>query len=111
MKFKSKGELLLKLRSFNSIGEGAQGICYLDINNKLVYKIYHDFLDDYKCNYNYLDIMRFSNIKNNTYIFPKDVIYVKDEIVGYIEPYVNNKDLTKINPLKVSLKEYQKVEF
>lgn len=103
MNFKSKGELLLKLRSFKNIGEGSQGVCYLDKNNGIVYKIYHEFLDDYECNYNSKDIMQFSNIKNNTYIFPKDIISVKDKIVGYIEPYINSKDLTNINPLKVSL--------
>ena len=39
MDFKSKGELLLKLRSFKNIGEGSQGVCYLDKNSGIVYKI------------------------------------------------------------------------
>ena len=100
MDFKSKGELLLKLRSFKNIGEGSQGVCYLDKNSGIVYKIFNQVFDDsldsylYYYKYNRQDIMKFGNIKNNTYIFPSDVIYVQDEIVGYIEPYVNSKDLT-----------------
>ena len=103
MKFKSKRDLLLKTLVLKEIGEGSQGICYLDSNNKLVYKIYHEFFDGSMGDYNYNNIMQFSNIKNNTYIFPKDVIEVDDKIVGYIEPYVNSKDLSSINPLKISL--------
>ena len=41
MDFKSKGELLLKLRSFKNIGEGSQGVCYLDKNSGIVYKIFN----------------------------------------------------------------------
>ena len=109
MNFKSKGELLLKLRSFRKIGEGSQGVCYLDKNSGIVYKIFNQVFDDsldsylYYYKYNRQDIMKFGNIKNNTYIFPSNVIYVQDEIVGYIEPYVNSKDLTKISPLRISL--------
>ena len=103
MKFKSKRDLLLKTLVLKEIGEGSQGICYLDKNNKLIYKIYHEFFNECMSDYNYNNIMQFSNIKNNTYIFPKDVIEVDDKIVGYIEPYVNSKDLSSINPLKISL--------
>ena len=103
MKFKSKRDLLLKTIVLKEIGEGSQGICYLDKNNKLIYKIYHEFFNECMSDYNYNNIMQFSNIKNNTYIFPKDVIEVDDKIVGYIEPYVNSKDLSSINPLKISL--------
>ena len=103
MKFKSKRDLLLKTIVLKEIGEGSQGICYLDKNNKLIYKIYHEFFNECMSDYNYNNIMQFSNIKNNTYIFPKDVIEVDDKVVGYIEPYVNSKDLSSINPLKISL--------
>ena len=48
MEFKSKKDLLLKIKSLKKIGFGAQGICYLDKNTYLVYKIYNDFFDDYK---------------------------------------------------------------
>ncbi len=104
MEFKSRRDLLLKTLVLKEIGRGSQGICFLDKNNSSVYKIFYQFLDNYKVKeYSYSEIMQFSNIKNNTYIFPKDVIKVENEIVGYIEPYVNSKDLTKVDPLKVSL--------
>ena len=103
MEFKSKKELLYKTIFLKEIGEGSQGICYLDKINNVVYKIYYDFLYYNEYNYNYQDIMKFSDIKNNTYVFPKDVICVNNKVVGYIEPYANSKDLTKINPLKISL--------
>lgn len=103
MKFKSKRDLLLKTLVLKEIGEGSQGICYLDRSNKLVYKIYHDFFDGYAIDYNYNHIAQFSIIDNNTYIFPKDVIEVDNKVVGYIEPYVNSKDLSSINPLMINL--------
>lgn len=103
MYFKNEDDLLLKIKSLKEIGFGAQGICYLDKNTSLVYKIYNGFFDGYKLHCNYVDIMKFSNIKNNTYIFPKDVIWVNDRIAGYIEHYVNSKDLFNINPFRVSL--------
>ena len=103
MEFKSRIDLLSKIKSLQEIGEGSQGICYLDKNSNFIYKIYYDYLDGCECNYDYQNIMQFSDIKNNTYVFPKDVICVNDEIIGYIEPYVNSKDLTSIDLLKVSL--------
>lgn len=103
MEFKSRRDLLLKTLVLKEIGEGSQGICYLDKDNKLVYKIYHEFFDGCMSDYNYNNIIQFSNIKNNTYIFPKDVIEVENEVVGYVEAYVNSKELNKINPLKVNL--------
>ena len=103
MKFKSKRDLLLKTLVLKEIGEGSQGICYLDRSNKLVYKIYHEFFDGYAIDYNHTNIEQFCNIDNNTYIFPKDVIEVDNKVVGYIEPYVNSKDLSSINPLMINL--------
>ena len=47
--------------------------------------------------------MKFSGIKNNTYMFPKDVVKVNGIIVGYVKSYVNSKDLTSINPFRISL--------
>lgn len=104
MYFNNKSELISKLNSLKILLSGSQGECYLDKNNKLVYKIYHQFLDNYDdIKYNYNEVMRFSNVSNNTYIFPKDIIDVNDEIVGYTMDYVSAKDLSSINPLLVKL--------
>lgn len=104
MNFNNRSELMNKLNSLKPLSFGSQGMCYLDGNNNLVYKIYHQFLDDYKhIKYNYDYIMRFSNVSNNTYIFPKDVIEVNNKIVGYIMNYIDSKDLFSVNPLLVKL--------
>ena len=104
MEFKSKKDLLLKIKFLKEIGRGSQGICCLDKNNSLVYKIFYQFLDNSVIEkYSYSEIMQFSNIKNNTYVFPKDVLTVDNDIVGYIENYVSSKELTSVNPIKVSL--------
>ena len=81
MEFKSRRDLLLKTLVLKEIGEGSQGICYLDKESRLVYKIYHEFFNGCMSDYNYNNIMQFSNIKNNTYIFPKDVIVVDNKRV------------------------------
>ena len=103
MHFKNRNDFLTEINSFTELGEGAQGICFLDKDKKTVYKIFHEFFDDCEPQYCYNDIMRFSDIKNNTYMFPKNVINVNGIIVGYIKPYVKSKDLTSVNPLKISL--------
>ena len=51
-------------------------------------------------------MLRFSNIKNKTFIWAKDVIIVNNEIVGYISNYVNAKSLYKINPLLINLNKF-----
>lgn len=53
-------------------------------------------------------LLRFSNIKNNTFIWPTDVIYVENELVGYTMPYKNSKNLFQIDPLSVSLNALEK---
>ena len=104
MHYNNRSELITKLKHLKALSSGSQGECYLDKNNKLVYKIFHQFLDNYDyIKYSYDDIMRFSNVLNNTYIFPKDVIEVNNEIVGYTMDYVSANDLSSINPLSVNL--------
>ena len=107
MYFKNKKELLVKLKFFNEIGFGSQGTCYLDNNTNTVYKVFNQYLDedieeDEIICYNKDDIMRFSNIKNNTFIFPKDIIIVDNEIT----PFVDAKPLYKINPLCINLDKF-----
>ena len=104
MHYNNRCELITKLKHLKTLSSGSQGECYLDKDNKLVYKIYHQFLDNYDyIKYSYDDVMRFGNLSNKTYIFPKDVIEVNSEIVGYTMDYVSAKDLSSINPLLVKL--------
>lgn len=112
MYFKNIQELSIFIQRTNYIGSGCQGTCYLNYRDKKVYKIFNEFLDeefyDDKITYNKEEIMRFSGIANNTFIFPNDVIYVGDEIVGYITDYVKSNPLYQTNPLNLSLDKFSK---
>ena len=106
MVFQNKKELLIILSNLKKIGDGSQGTCFYDPKNNCVYKIYNGFInedtdDDFV--YSKDTIMRFSNIKTKTFVFPSDVIYVNNYIVGYMTPYVKAKPLYNINPLLISL--------
>jgi len=98
---------------FKEIGFGSQGICYLNKIDKKVYKIFHQVFDEYDedwyvC-YDKKEILRFSNVINKTFIWPNDVISIKNEIVGYISDYIDAKSLYKINPLNINLDDFSKL--
>ena len=46
MNFKSEKKLKTYLNSLEFIGQGSQGICYLDKTNNTVIKIFHDFFEE-----------------------------------------------------------------
>ncbi len=106
MIFNTKEELNLFIKKLIYIGEGTQGKCYLDKNNLLVYKFFwHCFLED-EFDLSYFsedDILKFSHLKANTIIFPKEVIYLDKEVIGYTTRYRNAPNLYKLNPLNLSL--------
>jgi hypothetical protein len=106
MVFKTMKELKewLDLCDSAYLSQGGQGRCY-KIGNK-VYKIFLQYIeddDDEITPYFKEDILRFSDVKNNTYVFPTDVIMVGDIVVGYITDYVNGKSLYQTNPFNVNL--------
>ena len=111
MRYDTKKEFSSFLRFMESmgflkeIGTGSQGICYLNLINNKVYKIYHQFFDEdkeYNVEYRKEDILLFSNIINDTFIWANDVIVVENEIIGYVSDFVNARSLYKINPLSVN---------
>lgn len=118
MKYDTRDEFLLyinlmeKFGVWKEIGVGSQGICYVNVNNNQVYKIFHQFFDredgflEFFHNYTKEEILRFSNIVNDTFVWVKDVIVVENEIVGYVSDYVNAKSLYKIDPLTVDLNHF-----
>lgn len=110
MKFISREYLLSYLKNLLFIGMGSQGECFLDKKTNKVFKIFHQYVDelddDWKFNYTKENLLKFSNIRNNSYIFPSDVITVGDEIVGYSCDYVNGNSLFTINPLEVNLDKF-----
>ena len=83
---------------------GSQGQCYLDRSNKKVYKIFNSFFyEGFENDYQEEDILKFSGILNNTYIWPSEVITVDNKIIGYIIPFIKGTELCQINPLSVNL--------
>ena len=105
MKFRSKEELDSFLRTLEYIGKGCQGLCFLDRKTNQVYKIFRkDYLEDVCRISNADDIMEFSHISNDTFIWPNGVILVDDMVVGYTHSYVNAKNLCDFNdPFGVNL--------
>lgn len=112
MRFKNSDKLLgfLNKKYVIELGSGSQGICYLNKLNKKVYKIFHQFFDfnfeDFSISYGKDEIMRFKDVANSSFVFPKDVIWVKDEVIGYVTDYVEGKSLFEFNPLFVHLDDF-----
>ena len=110
MKFRTMDDLKLWLKiheKYNFDG-GSQGKCYR-IGNK-VFKIFIQFIEDDEDDmivYDQDEILKFSSVVNNTYIFPNDVIMVGDLVVGYITDYVDAISLYKINLLDVEIDKFQ----
>lgn len=104
MEFASSEILRKYLLKLNFLSCGSQGSCFVDLDKKYVYKIFNSFLADEENPYfSYEDIMKFSNVKNGTFIWPLDVIKVNKMIVGYMLPFKNAKDIFSLNPLSISL--------
>lgn len=105
MVLKSKEELSYLLHTLKPLSFGSQGECFLDSKTNLVYKLYFDYEgeEDYATSYREEEITRFSNIHNKTFIWPIDVIWLEDKIIGYITKYKKAENLYKLNPLSVNL--------
>ena len=103
MNFINREHFDMFLKNLKFLGVGSQGVCYLDGKHKVVYKVFHTYFDKEKSDYRIQEILRFSNIVNDTFIWPSDVINVSGEIVGYTMPYVRAKSLYENDPLLVDL--------
>ena len=103
MNFINREHFNILLKNLKPLGIGSQGMCFLDEKHKIVYKVFHEYFDYEKSNYKEEEILRFSHIDNKTFIWPKDVLIVKNEIVGYTMPYVKSKNLYERNPLLINL--------
>lgn len=108
MEFKSRSEvdLFIKSKRFKYIDGGAEGECFLDTYSNTVYKIFHSYFYDEKCFINEDRILKYSNIINNTFIWPNDVILCEGKVIGYTSIYKKAYNLHKINPLMVNLDKY-----
>lgn len=101
--FNNKNNFELYLKRLFFLGMGSQGICYLDKKNKIVYKIFHGYFDDEDEGYTADDILKFSGIRNNTFIWPSDVVYANGRIIGYTMPYVSSVNLCDTDLLSTNL--------
>jgi hypothetical protein len=101
--FNNKNNFDLYLKRLFFLGMGSQGICYLDKKNKIVYKIFHGYFDDEDEGYTVDDILKFSGIRNNTFIWPSDVVYANGRIIGYTMPYVSSVNLCDTDLLSTNL--------
>lgn len=108
IEFKNKQEFESYIKKLPCIGIGSQGIVYLDIKNNIVYKIFHSYLEEGLINeYSYDEIMKFSQIKNKTFIWPNNVIKINDLIVGYTIDYKKANNLYRQDPLMVNLNQFE----
>lgn len=101
--FNNKNNFDLYLKRLFFLGMGSQGMCYLDKKNKIVYKIFHGYFDDEDEGYTVDDILKFSGIRNNTFIWPSDVVYANGRIIGYTMPYVSSVNLCNTDLLSTNL--------
>lgn len=101
--FNNKNNFDLYLKRLFFLGMGSQGMCYLDKKNKIVYKIFHGYFDDEDEGYTADDILKFSGIRNNTFIWPNDVVYANGRIIGYTMPYVSSVNLCNTDLLSTNL--------
>lgn len=110
MEFQSKEHLNVYLKNLKFLDFGSQGNCYLSSNEKKVFKIFHDFYeeDEEHITYTKEGILKFSDVKTKTFIFPEEVCTIKKDVVGHISKYANAKNLYKINPLNVNLNTFNK---
>lgn len=108
MNFVSREHLNIFLNNLLFLGQGSQGACYLNKRTNMVIKIFNDYFDNEIAGYSDEFLMRFSFIKNDSFVWPSDVIKIGNEVVGYTMPYKKAKNLYKINPLFVNLNTFDR---
>ena len=87
------------LKNSKYIGKGNCARCYLLSDGSILKVFKHNY--DAKCVLRQPlfneELNKFGSIGNDTYICPKTIVKQNNEIVGYIYPHVNGKNLSKIN--------------
>jgi len=108
MVFKTKEDVYHYLDALEYITLGSQGESYRDRTS--VYKIFHGFEDESEEElFSKGQILQFKDVKNKTFIFPNELILLKERIIGYIAKYVQAKNLYETNPLRINLERLKKV--
>lgn len=73
------------------LGGSSEGTCKR-LNNKETMK----YLDGPYVSLNEEQILMFKDIKNKTYLFPYKILYINNEIMGYITRYSSGKNLIEV---------------
>lgn len=103
----SRRQLDKLLYKLSYLGAGSQGSCYVDKSNDLVYKVFHTYTEKENSMYTMGDILKFSDVVNDTYKFPKDVIMVDGIVEGYTLEYFKGHDLCQMNPFRIDLDNFE----
>lgn len=107
MIFKSVKELNHHIKTnCVAISFGSKGTTYYDKTSNRVIKIFDMALnyDDYEYfEYKDIDFLRFKGVKNSTYLFPIEIIFLNDRAVGYSSELAKGSSLYRIDPLSVNL--------
>ena len=103
----SRRQLDKLLYKLSYLGAGSQGSCYVDMGNDLVYKVFHTYTEKENSMYTMGDILKFSDVVNDTYKFPKDVIMVDGIVEGYTLEYFKGHDLCQMNPFRIDLDNFE----
>ena len=110
MVFHTREEIECFMHSLVYLGQGSQGVCYKDRQSKVVYKFYHSYFEnDFEGVYGKEEIEKFKNIKSSTFVFPKDVMMLNDQVIGDITPYKKAKNLYQVNPFNINLDRFIKL--
>lgn len=101
----SEEELDRLTRRIVPFDSGSEGDVYI-LNNKMVLKKFNDLVSpsDYDCNL----LLKYSDIENESYYFTKNVFLVNGLIKAYTMKKCPGYNLTRINPLTISLNELLK---
>lgn len=86
LRFKNYNELKNFVNGLKFIGEGGDGAVYL-LDNKWSLKIFHHWRTSAS------DIVPFLNLEIDGFAFPKCLVYLDDEVVGVIAPFIKGKDI------------------
>lgn len=98
------------IHSLIYLGQGSQGVCYKDRESKVVYKFYHSYFDrDFEGVWRKEEILQFRNISSSTFVFPKAVIMLNNQVIGDVTPYKKAKNLCQFNPLNINLDRFIKL--
>lgn len=96
--FQSQEHFSIYLRSLEFIGSGSESDCYKTANNLVLKHLCGPAYEPKTKE----ELLQFKDVAIKNYVFNKALVYIKDEIVGVLMPYINGRTLEK-NLYKVKI--------